>query len=93
MFLFFYCVGCLFIALGNLAKEFVRIKKPNVIHNFRRIVFDYIKSHRLGDEEFSNISGLLFYFKSNGTHTFGELADAAAKVSKMYPDMVARIIR
>ena len=71
----------------------MRIKKPDVIRNFQTIVFDYIKSHRRGDEEFSNVSGLLFYFNSNGTQTFGELADAAAKVSEMYPDKVARIIR
>ena len=93
MCLFFYCVDCLFIALGNLAKEFVRIKNPGVINNFQRIVFDYIELHHKGHETFSNVSGLLFYFQSNDTRTFGELADAAAKVSEMYPDKVARIIR
>ena len=86
-------VNCLFIALGDLARELVRINHPDAAHNFKCIVHEFIKEHGKGTPSFANVAGVLFYFISNSTRTFGELANAAAKVSKMYPNKVAGTIR
>ena len=86
-------VDCLFIALGDLAREFVSINHPDAVDNFECIVLEFIEEHGKGNPSFANVAGVLFYFKSNSRRTFGELANAAAKVSKMYPDKVAGTIR
>ena len=86
-------VDYLFIALGDLAREFVSINHPDAVDNFECIVLEFIEEHGKGKPSFANVAGVLFYFKSNSGRTFGELANAAAKVSKMYPDKVAGTIR
>ena len=86
-------VDCLFIALGDLAREFVSINHPDAVDNFERIVLEFIEEHWKGIPSFANVAGVLFYFKSNSRRTFGELANAAAKVSKVCPDEVAGAIR
>ena len=93
VFVYICHVNCLLIASGGLAREFVNINRPDAVDNFECIVLEYIEEHGKGTPSFANVAGVLFYFKSNSRRTFGELANAAAKVSKMYPNKVAGTIR
>ena len=80
--------------LGALGQEFVKANQPDAVDNFETIVMEYIKYHNHGQEDFSNLSGVLLYYQSSQQErTFGQLYDIVVSVCKTLPRRPAQLVR
>ena len=80
--------------LGALGQKFVKANQPDAVDNFETIVMEYIKNHNHGQEDFSNLSGVLLYYQSSQQErTFGQLYDIVVSVCKTLPRRPAQLIR